>query len=116
MALSDADRDFFRSIAREVAREVAAEALAGTPCSCGLLPDEQRQMGHLVGFVKDIGHDSMARGVEELRLNSKFVMKWRAACEKTGSLILMTVVIGVCGLAATIAGRGFWDWIQSGGK
>jgi len=116
MALSDEDREFVKEIAREVGREVANEAVKGMPCSCGIVAEQQRQMGHLVGFVEDIGSGSMSRGVEELRANSKFVLKWRAACEKTGSVILMTIVIGICGIGATIAGMGFWEWIKRGVK
>jgi hypothetical protein len=100
----------------ETIRKIVTAAVKTQTCACGLTGEEQREMSHIYGFMKDVGRDSISRGVEELRENAKFVLKWRAACEKTGSVILMTIVIGIFGIGATIAGMGFWEWIKRGVK
>ena len=105
MALTEKDMELIQA--------AMAEAMKCQPCACGLLPDEQHQMGHIYGFVRDIGGDSISRGVEELRENSKFVKRWRAACEKTGNIVLGTVVLGLCGWAALIGGIGVVAWLKA---
>lgn len=91
-------------------------AMQSQPCACGLKPKDQQELPHLIGMVRDAGDDSLSKGVEVLRENARFVKRWRAACEKTGSLVLMSVVLGMCGIGATIAGMGFWEWIGRAGK
>ena len=83
---------------------------------CGLRPQDAQELPHLIGMVRDAGDDSLSKGVEVLRDNARFVKKWRGACEKTGGLLLMSFVLGACGLFGMIFGKGFWAWIWAGGK
>jgi len=88
-------------------------------CACGLSNEAQHELSHLMGVVKYIGGegpDGYAKGVEMIRDNNKFIMKWRTACEKTGSLILCVIVIGTLGIAAAIGSAGWWAWIKRGGE
>ena len=91
-------------------------AMQSQPCACGLRPQDQIELPHLIGMVRDAGGDSLSRGVEVLRDNARFVKKWRSACEKTGNIVLGTIVLGLCGWAAVIGTIGFWGWIGRGGK
>jgi len=87
-------------------------------CACGLSTEAQHELAHFMGVVKHIGgegQEGYAKGVEIIRENNRFVMKWRAACEKTGSIILCVIVAGVIGIVAAIGSAGWWTWIRRGG-
>jgi len=88
-------------------------------CACGLSNEAQHELAHFMGVVKHIGgegQEGYAKGVEIIRENNRFVMKWRAACEKTGSIILCVIVAGVIGIVAAIGSAGWWAWIKRGGE
>jgi len=86
-------------------------------CACGLSPEAQRELGHFMGVLKNMGGEGAegyAKGAEVFRENNRFIMRWRHACERTGGIILMAIVLGACGVGASIAGMGFWEWIGRG--
>lgn len=86
-------------------------------CTCGLPVDAQRELPHLMGVVKSIGgegSDGYAKGIEILRENNRFVIRWRQACEKTGSIVLRVTLLGILALVGTICGLGWWSWIGKG--
>jgi len=88
-------------------------------CACGLSTEAQHELAHFMGVVKHIGgegQEGYAKGVVIIRENNRFVMKWRAACEKTGSIVLCAILAGIIGIAATIGGAGWWAWIKRGGE
>jgi len=85
-------------------------------CACGLSPEAQRELGHLMGVVKHLGgegSDGYAKGAEVFRKNSEFVIQWRAACEKTGNIILRIIVIAIVGGAGTLGFLGIREWIKN---
>ena len=102
-----------------VAEAAAAAAVARyiSKMPCGLTPESAKELPHLMGCFKDMGggsDDGVSRGIEVFRKNQAFNQKWRRACEHTGSVVLMTIVVGACALAALITGHGFWVWLKSG--
>lgn len=102
-------------ITKEEIQEIIHVAVhQATKCACGLSPQAQREIPHLLGVVKDIGDDSYSKGVEAIRQNNHFVIKWRRACEKTGNIVLGAIVLACCGIGAAIVGGGFWAWLKKG--
>jgi len=84
-------------------------------CACGLSPEAQRELGHFMGVVRYLGgegNEGYAKGAEVFRKNNDFVAQWRAACEKTGSIILRVIVIGCLGGAGTLGFLGIREWIK----
>jgi len=110
-----------------------AETCGG--CACNLSPEPQRESVHLWGMIKDLGSGDHAKGIEAMRSatsfagelqalyrsddyreDMRFVRRWRKACERTGSIVLGCIVLGVIGLLGAIGASGWWSWIESGGK
>lgn len=84
-------------------------------CACGLSPEAQRELGHFMGVVRYLGgegNEGYAKGAEVFRKNNDFVAQWRAACEKTGSIILRVIVIACLGGAGTLGFLGIREWIK----
>lgn len=118
MELTAAEMEAIVSNAIEKAIEKAM-AKKHIECACGLSDEEQHRLAHFMGVIKHIGgegQDGYAKGIETFRENSRFVMKWRTACEKTGSIVLCAILAGIIGIAATIGGAGWWAWIKRGGE
>lgn len=91
----------------------------GPACACGLSPEAQHELGHFMGVVKHLGgdtEDGYAKGAEVFRQNSLFIIQWRKACERTGSLILRTVVLGILGALGVLTALGVRSWIDRGGN
>lgn len=87
-------------------------------CACGLSAPAQKELGHFMGVIKHLGGDDdagYAKGAEVFRKNSEFVVQWRSACEKTGSLILRTIVIGIIGSMLVVGSLGLKEWFKKGG-
>jgi hypothetical protein len=105
---------------RRAATQAVIEALSqsGLVCACGLTHTEQRELGHFMGVLKHLGgdtEDGYARGTEIFRQNSRFVVQWRSACEKTGNLVLRVLVIGLFGALSAVGLLGIKEWFKRGG-
>ena len=85
------------------------------PCSCGFTPEEQKQLGHLVGMITDIGRGDTRQGVETMRMGFRLFGRLQWVSEKIGLAIIMA--------AGSIFVYGVWKGIkiivrvaQSGGE
>ena len=122
-------------VERIIRDTVAATVTAQGAHPCGLSEEAAREVPHFYGMIKDAGGGDYARGVEAVRAgvrfatemqsmtasddwreDMRFVRKWRQACEKTGNVVLCSIVLAVLGLLGVIGGMGWWAFIERGGK
>ncbi len=79
-------------------------------CGCGLDESQRREMGHLMGMVKDAGGGDTSKGVELLRDLLKI---HRRVTTCIGSAVV--AVVGAAALALCIwIGSGVWAHFKAG--
>lgn len=89
MALSKQDREDIKA--------AIAEAIQDSNCACGLSPEAQGEVCHLMGMVKDLGNGNRGAGIEAMRDIFKWWAKVRIVGEKIGMAIIMAAVTFVVG-------------------
>jgi hypothetical protein len=99
---------------RIVVAEAMAAALQNGNCTCNLSPAAQSELAHLMGMVKDIGHDSYSAGIEILRENNKALGRFRHFTDKIAQKIAWLLIASgvgwllwliIEGIRASIRGR-----------
>ena len=86
MALSEEDK-------KDIADIVTSTMKAG--CICGLSHDAQGEMGHFMGMVRDVGDGSHSKGIEILRENLSFFMRYKRRGEKIGLAIVTLFTVSM---------------------
>ena len=86
MGLSEQDK-------RDIAEIVATTLKSG--CVCGLSHEAQGEMGHFMGMVRDVGGGSHSKGIEVLRENLSFFMRYKRRGEKIGLAIVTLFTVSM---------------------
>ncbi len=91
---------------RAVVTEAVADAIGRSVCKSPLSDQQIKESLHVFGMLEDIGDGDLAKGVEAIRANHKWVAKVRKKGESVGTaiivLVLGTIATGI--LAAVWAG------------
>ena len=58
-------------------------------CACGIGHSDQKEMGHLVGMIRDSGGGDLSKGIESLRDIFKIVGRWKGRIDKVGGAMLI---------------------------
>lgn len=80
--------------------ETLADLIAGriqVSCDCGLTPEAQREMPHLLGMVKDIGGADYACGIEVLREMGKRYSRMSKTADYISKAILALLLASMFG-------------------
>lgn len=64
-------------------------------CRLGLNENDVNEFGHYVGMMKDLGDGSMAKGIETIRENHRWMRKQRELGNKISICILTTFIITI---------------------
>ena len=83
--------DHVRRLAKAVAEELSPMLSA---CGCGLSEDAKREMPHLIGMVKDVGHGDYSAGIEALRANNRIMARFQTVSEWVGKAVVGAMVLG----------------------
>lgn len=89
---------------REVIRGAVDEAI-DHKCRLPLNDAQVQEVGHVFGMIKDVGGSDLAKGVEEIRINHKWLGKIRTCGEKIGTGLIL-LFLGAC-----LSGAGTALWI-----
>jgi hypothetical protein len=87
-----------------------------TSFPCGISAADAKELSHFFGSLKDLGDDSLPKGIERFRANMKVVNRWQRVCERTGFIIWGSILVGVLSVVGTVGWIGFWGWLSKGGK
>jgi hypothetical protein len=85
--------------------EAVQEAFKG--CNACPIPAEvSKEIGHLSDSIKSVGDGDMAHGIERIRENHRFIMKYRKLSERIGNIVLGIIVMAVLtGLVALASAK-----------
>jgi hypothetical protein len=103
---------------REEMRKMIVEAVSAATdgkCACGLSPESQDEMGHLIGRFRDLGKGNLSVGIEEMSKAIQLLSKVRSLGSKVGEKVATWIVVAIVGFFAVLLGMGFFQWIQKGG-
>jgi hypothetical protein len=97
MSLDAATQAAIKTAVKEALAEVGHDR-----CACGLSPEHQAEMGHMVGMVRDLGEGDLSRGVESMRQSLQFVPALIRVRNRVGtwalSVIVLSLTAGALGL------------------
>lgn len=68
-------------------------------CRYTVLPED---MGHIAGMIRDVGGGSFAAGVEILRSNHKFLLRFKAGVDRVSDYVTKAVVTIIIGALAAL--------------
>lgn len=94
---------------REIVTQAVVDALGKGVCRSPLSDEQIKESLHVFGMLEDIGDGDLARGVETVRANHKWVMKVRRKGESVGTAIIVLVL----GTIATGILAAMWAGIKS---
>lgn len=108
--MTEADRQMLREDMRQVVRE----EMAAQACACKLEIEERREMGHLIGMVRDVGDGDIAKGVEVLRDQVKTTRRILALSSRISTIIIGALATSL--VAAALAALWVGVKVHLGGK
>ncbi len=76
-------------ITEETLRRIIREEMC--KATCGLGEIELKELSHITGMVSDMGDGDFNRGVEVIREDHKWVIRYRKMTEKIGTTVVLTV-------------------------
>ena len=85
---------------RELIREIARAEMARIPHTCrfaGVVDEDAREFGHIIGMVSDLGSGRLGSGVEVIRDNHKWMQKQRQRSEHLSTAFLFCLVTSLVG-------------------
>ena len=95
-------------------REAVKEELKSSPaCMCNLGPNAQRELGHFMGMVKDVGNGDHSRGVEVLRDNHRMLTRLRAKVDRMSQGIAWLIIASGVGGVLWLVSEGCKAAIKS---
>jgi hypothetical protein len=100
--------DEFKALIHEAVEEVLDHK-----CRLPLTTEQIEEIPHMLGMVKDVGNDSLSKGVEEMRKNHQWFTKTRCMGEKIGTGLILLVLGGLVTGAGTVAVLGIKHAIKS---
>jgi hypothetical protein len=62
-------------------------------CACGLSPEAQGEVAHLMAMAKDLGDGDRSKGIERMRDGFKWVHKWRKTEKMVGAIVVRTITV-----------------------
>ena len=93
-----------KPLSREEIIEAVSEGIKKHGCACGLSPDAQGEVAHLMGMAKDIGDGDRGRGIEKMRAAFKWWLRWQEMESMIGKIIVRAVTLALVGALLTIIG------------
>ena len=101
---------------KQLITEAVVIALKESCTACPLPLEAREEVTHAFGMVKDIGDNSVRKGIETIRYNHEFVIVIRKAAGKLANKVFMTIIgVALTGLGAAIfLGVKAWIKIHSG--
>ncbi len=88
------------------------EKLNGT-CACNLSAEDRREMGHLIGRLRDLGDGNLNIGVEVFSRAVRMINSGRRFGEKVGGSVAVFLFISLAGGVLTLLGWGIKVWIKN---
>jgi hypothetical protein len=82
-------------------------------CACNLSEEDRREMGHLVGRLRDLGDGNLNVGVEVFSQAVRIVNNGRRFGEKVGGSVAVFLFISLVGGVLTLLGWGIKVWIKN---
>ena len=92
-----------KKLAKAIAEELSPML---STCGCGLSEEARREMPHLVGMVKDVGHGDYSAGIEAMRANNRIMARFQLVSEWVGKAVVGTIVLGFLALVWCIIKAG----------
>jgi hypothetical protein len=91
---------------RDLVADAITAGIRSNNCICNLSSEAQSELAHLMGMVKDIGHDSYPAGIEVLRQNNRVLMRFRARVDKLSQGIAWLIIASGVGGVLWLLGEG----------
>ena len=96
MVTSNMDRE---AVIEAVSEGVRAALETHHLCRYSILPEDAN---HIAGMIKYIGGGNFAAGVEILRVNHKFLLRFRAGIDSVSAYITKAIITIIIGALATL--------------
>lgn len=99
-------------IADVIANKMAQKMTGMCVGACGLSQEARKEMGHIIGVLKDQGNDSYSQGAEKLRQALKLFASIDKASTWVARALIVTIALVILKLIGGWAGSGAIDWLK----
>jgi len=99
-------------IAEVLATKMAEKMTGMCVGACGLSKEARKEMGHIIGVLKDQGGDSYSKGAERLRSTLAFFGRLDTASTWVGRALIVFLAVGILKMMGVWGADGAIAWLK----